>query len=618
MIKSIDITKRKIGVNFNGQAAEVLLWAPHANKVQLKINDLATLLDLNAQDYGYWCLETELIEVGMDYWFVLTDANGKIKHLPDPASLSQPNGVHESSNAIDLKDFTWADHDWKGISIEKLIIYELHTGTFSAEGTFLGIEQKLDYLLDLGISAIEIMPVGQFPGNRNWGYDGIFPFAVQSSYGGMLGLQNLVNICHQKGLSVILDVVYNHLGPEGNYFNFFAPYFTSKYQIPWGNAINFDDAYCDGVRHFFIENVLMWFRDFHIDGLRLDAVHAIKDLSATHFLAEVRKHVNELSQITGRNYHLIVELDLNDNKFINPIEKEGFGMDAQWIDEFHHALRVAAGQKQTAYYADFNGVEHLAKAYKDAYVYDGIYSDQRKRTFGKPATGNSGKQFIVFSQNHDQVGNRMLGERTSVLHSFEMQKLLLGTVLISPFLPMLFMGEEWGETNPFLYFVSHSDKGLIAAVRKGRKDEFKEFYAEGEAPDPQDEATFNRSKLQWNLLSKAKHQQLLAYYKTFISLRKSNKVLSNLNKEQLETTAFPDQNILIIKRWQDDEEIICFLNFSQQRQQTKVETNQNYLVKILDSASVQWGGNKDAKEIIKSNEVLTIEPESIIVYANTK
>ncbi len=333
----------------------------------------------------------------------------------------------------------------------------------------------------IGVNAIELMPVVQFPGSRNWGYDGVFPFAVQHSYGGARGLQTLVDICHQKGIAVVLDVVYNHLGPEGNYLGAYGPYFTDKYNTPWGNALNFDDAWCDGVRQFFIENVLMWFRDFHVDALRLDAVHAIKDFSAVHILREIKMHVNQLTKETGRTHHLIVELDLNDPKFINPLEEQGFGMDAQWIDEFHHALRVTATGESTGYYSDFTGISHLAKAYQDAYVYDGQYSPHRFKKFGLKAENHPGQQFIVFSQNHDQVGNRMLGERTSQLVSLEMQKLMAGAVLVSPYLPMLFMGEEYAEPNPFLYFVSHTDPDLVEAVRKGRKAEFAAFHALGEA-----------------------------------------------------------------------------------------------------------------------------------------
>ncbi|HTM92145.1 MAG TPA: malto-oligosyltrehalose trehalohydrolase, partial [Flavisolibacter sp.] len=517
-MKEIDVSKRTIGVNFNEQnEAEIIVWSPIAEQVAIVFNK--EQIELDKEDFGYWHAQSNKLQAGSQYKFLL---NGKDQY-PDPASLSQPDGVHESSKAIDLKKFHWTDTDWNNLPLEDYIIYELHIGTFTPAGTFAAIEEKLDHLVSLGITAIEIMPVAQFPGNRNWGYDGVFPFAVQNSYGSAEGLQHLVNACHQKGLAVILDVVYNHLGPEGNYLGAFGPYFTDKYKTPWGNAINFDDAWCDGVRRYFIENALMWFRDFHIDALRLDAVHAIKDFSPVHILREIKQYIDKLMQATGRRHYLIVESDLNDNRFINSLQKGGYGMDAQWIDEFHHALRVTATKEQTGYYSDFSGIEDLAKAYKDAYVYDGQFSPHRKKAFGIK-TENEGKQFIVFSQNHDQVGNRMLGERTSRLISFEMQKLLAAAVVVSPYLPMLFMGEEWSEPNAFLYFVSHTDKDLSEAVRKGRKKEFAAFHIQGEAPDPVSEESFLRSKIQWNLIEEGEHKIMLQYYKALIQLRKTNEV----------------------------------------------------------------------------------------------
>lgn len=604
-MKTIDINTRKISVNFNEQnEAEIIVWSPTAEQVSLFCDN--EQIELNRQDFGYWGTKSHKIRPGSQYKFLLNQ-----KHqYPDPASLSQPNGVHEKSEAIDLKKFHWTDEQWYNIPLEEYIIYELHTGTFTAEGTFAGIEQKLDYLVSLGITAIEIMPVAQFPGDRNWGYDGVFPFAVQNSYGGAKGLQHLVNACHQKGLAVILDVVYNHLGPEGNYLGAFAPYFTDKYKTPWGNAINFDDAWCDGVRTYFIENALMWFRDFHIDALRLDAVHAIKDFSPVHILKEIKRYTDRLMEATKRRHYLIVELDLNDNRFINSFEKGGYGMDAQWIDEFHHALRVTATGEQAGYYSDFTGVEHLAKAYKDAYVYDGQFSPHRKKTFGIK-TENEGKQFIVFSQNHDQVGNRMLGERSAQLVSFEMQKLLAAAVVISPYLPMLFMGEEWSEPNPFLYFVSHTNKDLAEAVRKGRKEEFAAFHIQGEAPDPVAKETFLRSKLQWNLTTEGQHKIMLAYYKALIQLRKTNAVLKELNRKNLEAIPYKKQKSLLLKRWNDQEQLVCFLNFSKEEQRIKYE--QQLCRKIFDSADSKWEGPQSAPDEIKDKTII-VQPESIVLY----
>jgi maltooligosyltrehalose trehalohydrolase len=604
-MKEIDVSKRRIGVNFNEQnEAEILVWSPTAEQVTIVFDK--EQIELNKEDFGYWRTQSNQLKRGDRYRFLL---NQKDKY-PDPASLSQPDGVHESSEAIDLKKFHWTDTHWNNLPLEDYIIYELHTGTFTPEGTFAAIEEKLNHLVSLGVTAIEIMPVAQFPGTRNWGYDGVFPFAVQNSYGGAEGLQHLVNACHQKGLAVILDVVYNHLGPEGNYLGVFGPYFTNKYKTPWGNAINFDDAWCDGVRRYFIENALMWFRDFHIDALRLDAVHAIKDFSPVHILREMKQYVDKLMQLTGRRHYLIVELDLNDHRFINSLQKGGYGMDAQWIDEFHHALRVTVTGEQAGYYSDFSGIEDLAKAYKDAYVYDGQFSPHRKKAFGIK-TKNEGKQFIVFSQNHDQVGNRMLGERTSQLISFEMQKLLAAAVMVSPYLPMLFMGEEWSEPNGFLYFVSHTDKDLAEAVRKGRKEEFAAFQIQGEAPDPVAEKTFLQSKLQWNLIEEGQHKIMLEYYKALIQLRKTNEVLKEPSRKNLEVIPYKEQNSLLLKRWNDREQITCFMNFSAKQQ--SIQYDQPLCKKIFDSANPKWNGPQSAPDEIKDKSII-VPPESILLY----
>ena len=459
------------------------------------------------------------------------------------------------------------------------------------------------------------MPVSQFPGNRNWGYDGVFPYAAQNSYGGPSALQSLVDHCHRHGLAVILDVVYNHLGPEGNYLSAFAPYFTDKYKTPWGKALNFDDDFCDGVRHYFIENVVMWFRDFHIDALRMDAVHAIKDLSPRHILREIRDSVNQLTEITGRTHHLIIECDLNDTRYINPLEAGGYGMDAQWLDEFHHALRVAGGQERTGYYADFNGLEHLAKAYKDAYVYDGQYSPHRHRNFGVNTT-NPGKQFIVFSQNHDQVGNRLLGERTSSLLSFDMCKLIAGCVFLSPYIPMIFMGEEFFETNPFLYFVSHSDPELVNAVREGRRAEFSAFHTQEPAPDPQSEQTFNASKLQWERLDLYPGATMLRYYRRLINLRKTHPVLNYPDRLQLDVQADEHRGILMLHRWHQKHHILALMNFSALPAKFLIPTlGQNWHV-LLSSADPQWSGNAEAYGNITDQPDVDLWPESLLLLTN--
>lgn len=609
----IDIKKRSIGINFDeaGKAA-VSIWAPLAKEVAVILTDKKNIITLSKDELGYWKTITDEISIG-DLYKIVSDGN----EFPDPAALSQPGGVHGSSKAINLHAFLNNDKSWNNLPLEDYIIYELHTGTFTPEGTFAAMEEKLAYLKDLGINAIEIMPVSQFPGDRNWGYDGVFPFAVQHSYGGAAGLKHLTEACHAKGIAVILDVVYNHLGPEGNYLGAIGAYFTDKYNTPWGKAINFDDEWCDGARRYFIENALMWFRDFHIDALRMDAVHAIKDFSPVHVLREMKLQVDKLMQETGKQHYLIVESDLNDTRFINPLEQQGFGMDAQWIDEFHHALRVTAGEERNGYYADFNGLYHLAKSYKDAYVFDGRFSPHRKKFFGVKAENNPGKQFIVFSQNHDQVGNRMLGERTSTLVSFEMQKLMAGAVMVSPFLPMLFMGEEYSEPNPFLYFVSHTDPDLAEAVRKGRKAEFAAFHLHGEAPDPVSEKTFEASKLQWHLLQQEPNNIMHDFYKTLISLRKQQPALKHLDRDKLEAEANEESQTLLLHRWHDSEHVYCLLNFSQQQKQLILPNNQKAYKKIFDSADPLWGGPAAAPDTISGEMNITIQPESFLIFKNT-
>ncbi|RYZ48255.1 MAG: malto-oligosyltrehalose trehalohydrolase [Sphingobacteriales bacterium] len=604
------VAKRTLGVYFENGKAVVSLWAPEKKEAVLLTGNNEKLA-LSKDEFGYWKGVAPNLKHGDEYRFVLDGA----KPLPDPVSLLQKDSVHDASTAFDTDSFGWTDHAWNNNDLKDYIIYELHTGTFSEDGTFDGIREKLDYLVDLGVTAIEIMPVAQFPGSRNWGYDGVYPFAAQNSYGGPEGLQKLVNACHEKGIAVILDVVYNHMGPEGNYLNEYGPYFTDKYQTPWGRALNFDDSWCDGVRRFFVENVLMWFRDFHIDALRMDAVHAIKDFSPAHILREIRERVNELMAETGRRHYLIIECDLNDTRFLDAEEKGGFAMDSQWIDEFHHALRVTAGEERTGYYSDFDGLQHLAKAYKDAYVYDGQYSPHRHKKFGVK-TSNSGEQFIVFSQNHDQVGNRMLGERTSQLVSFEMQKLMAGAVLVSPFLPMLFMGEEYSEPNPFMYFISHTDKDLVEAVRKGRKAEFAAFHAKGEAPDPQATETFMSCKLQWELVKQGKHQQMHHYYKTLLNLRKEHPVLRSRSRGNLEVQTDAEQQTLVLRRWEGEIHLLCLMNFSSAPKEVEVPDSEKPWNLMLSSSSAEYGGSETNIPVIEKAKSLTLHPESITLFTN--
>lgn len=608
------ISHRTLGVTFTPDGlAQARVWAPFAQNVSLRLTSRELTLPLTTDSPGYWQTTTNQLRPGDTYRFVL---NGSTE-LPDPASLAQPEGVHGPSQAIDISTFRWTDSGWTNPDLDDYLIYELHTGTFTPEGTFAGIAERLDYLVELGVNAIEIMPVAQFPGERNWGYDGVYPYAVQQSYGGAAGLQQLVDAAHGRGLAVVLDVVYNHIGPEGNYLPPYGPYFTNRYHTPWGDALNFDDDCSDSVRRYFIENALMWLRDFHVDALRLDAVHAIYDQGSVHILRELREHVDALTVATGRRHYLIIESDQNDTQFIRSLENDGHGMDAQWNDEFHHALRVTAGGERSGYYADYDGILHLAKSYRNAYVYDGQYMPRRSKIVGSSTENHAGRQFVVFSQNHDQIGNRMLGERPGQLVSFAMQKLMAGAVLSSPYLPMLFMGEEWGELNPFLYFVSHTDPALVEAVRRGRKEEFAEFHTTHDAPDPQAEQTFQQSKLQWDLLRQDPHRTLFRYYKTLLSLRKQS-ILRVPDRLSLTVVVDADQQTLTLHRKHDQQRVVCLMNFAKTGRPMALPATTNKWHNMLDSADPIWLGPAASPAQLPGDSTVTVQPESILVYVTNQ
>ncbi len=604
-MKATLFEKRSLGVNFRpGQEPIARIWAAQAKNISLQVADKKNI-PLHQDQLGYWHAVCPDLKPGDRY---LINVNGEHAY-PDPASLSQPDGVHEPSECIDLNEIRKIhDEHWTGISTHDLIIYELHVGTFTPEGTFLSLQQKLEYLKDLGINAIEIMPVAAFPGTRNWGYDGVYPFAVQKSYGGAIEFAKLIKACHQKGIAVILDVVYNHLGPEGNYLNAFGPYFTDKYKTPWGKAINFDDAWCDGVRHYFLENAMMWLRDFHIDGLRLDAVHAIKDFSPKHFLQELSENVLKLNQQTNAQHFLIAECDLNDIRFIDPLKKGGFGMNAQWSDEWHHAIHTLMTGERQGYYADFGSLQQVVKTFNHSWVYDGSFSPHRKKKFGTPTAGQPGQRFVIFTQNHDQVGNRMMGDRLSALLDFESLKLAAGAMLASPFIPMLFMGEEYAENSPFQYFISHTDEELVSLVREGRKNEFREFMKDAEPPDPASEDTFKRSKLKWNYLEDESKQYMLAYYKKLIALRKEQPLLKPGARDHTNAFQVPNKEAIALVRENSNERLVALMNFSENNVMAEIPVSDPASVDILIySAHEQWGGT------INDNEnILTIEGNELI------
>lgn len=521
---------------------------------------------------------------GTSYIYRLDDE----RERPDPASRFQPEGVHGPSQVVDPHEFRWDDGDWKGTPLKDYIVYELHVGTFTPEGTFDAVIPRLDYLVELGLTAIEIMPVGQFPGGRNWGYDGVYPFAPQNSYGGPAGLKTLVNACHKSGLAVVLDVVYNHLGPEGNYLRDFGPYFTDRYKTPWGDAVNLDGPYSDGVRDYFIENALYWITEYHMDALRIDAIHGIYDFSARHFLRELGEAVHKRSGELGRKAYVIPESDLNDVRVINPVETGGYDLDAQWNDDFHHSLHTLLTGENKGYYEDFGKILHLEKAIMEGFVYSGEYSGYRKRVHGSSSRERPACQFVVFSQNHDQVGNRAMGDRLS--HSLDVEKLKLaaGVVILSPYIPLLFMGEEYGEIAPFHYFISHSDEALTEAVREGRRKEFASFEWYGEIPDPQAESTFLDSRINAGLRTQGHHSTLFRFYGELIRLRKEIPALSNLAKEDMALRVEGERALSARRKFEGDE-VFCFYNFSE-GDATIEYIPEGIWEKILSSSSEEWGG----------------------------
>ncbi|MFH7030817.1 MAG: malto-oligosyltrehalose trehalohydrolase [Heteroscytonema crispum UTEX LB 1556] len=602
----------KIGAHYLGDGnCEFRVWAPNAAKVTVKIVSPQEQLLSMQQEGGYWQVTANNIHPGTLYFYQLNDAETR----PDPASTFQPQGVHGPSQVID-RNFTWNDSNWSGVPLESMIIYELHVGTFTPSGTFEAIIPRLKDLRELGVNAIEIMPVAQFPGDRNWGYDGVYPFAVQDSYGGTQGLKRLVNAAHQEGIAIILDVVYNHFGPEGNYMSHFAPYFTQTYRTPWGSAINFDDAHSFDVRNFFLQNALYWLQEHHIDALRLDAIQAIYDLGAKHFLAELAENVASLSSQQRRKIYLIAESDLNDVKIIRPPELNGYGLDAQWSDDFHHSLHALLTGDNIGYYQDFGKCEDLAKAYRDTFVYDWKYAPHRQRYHGNSARDRSFSQFVVCIQNHDQIGNQLLGDRLSQLISFEGVKLAAGAVLISPYIPLLFMGEEYGETAPFTYFVSHSDPELIQAVREGRKKEFEAFHYAGEPPDPESPESFLKCKLNWEKRKEGKHQVLWSFYQHLIQLRNTIPALLQRERENLEVTSNETDKILTLRRWSDNNQILCLMNFNQQDVTFKPNLTGNNWRKILDSADEKWlgSGSHLPEKLSLEQQELSMRSQSFALY----
>ena len=500
--------------------SEVRVWAPEAGRVELECGGRP--LGMARDAGGWWSVDAPQLRHGSDYAFHV-EGQGP---FPDPRSPWQPQGVHGPSRSLEHARFAWSDAGWQQPPLGAAVIYELHVGTFTPRGTFEAVIERLDHLVGLGVTHLELMPVAEFPGQRGWGYDGVDLYAPHHVYGGPEGLKRLVDACHGRGLAVLLDVVYNHLGPVGNYLGRFGPYYTSRYATPWGEAVNLDGPHSDEVRRFFIDNALMWLRDYHLDGLRIDAVHAIVDTSAIHFLEQLATEVQGLAAHLGRHLVLIAESDLNDPRTVSSPELGGHGLDAQWNEDFHHALHsVLTGERQ-GYYGDFGRLADLAQALREGFVLDGRYSVYRRHRHGRPARGLAGGCFVGFLQNHDQVGNRAFGERASQLMGEGRLRIGAALVMTAPFVPLLFQGEEWGASTPFLYFTDHADPAVGEAVRRGRQEEFAAFGGE-DLPDPQDEASFRLSRLVWGEAAREPHRGILQWYRALIALRRRVPDLTN-------------------------------------------------------------------------------------------
>lgn len=562
------------------------VWSPRTARVDLHLTaPYDRVIPMVRGEDGYHRAETDA-PPGARYLYRL---DGRVER-PDPASRAQPDGVHAPSMVIDLSPYTPPD-GWRGRALSEMVIYELHIGTFSAEGTFEGVIPHLDALAALGVTAIEIMPVAAFPGARNWGYDGVYWYAAQWTYGGVHGLRRLIAACHTRGIAVLLDVVYNHLGPEGNYLRDFAPYFTDHYATPWGAALNFDGQDSDAVRAFVLHN-LRWWVDVGVDGFRLDAVQELYDMTSTHILRQMGDAAARWSAELGREIVLIAESNRNDPRLTDPPEMNGFGLDAEWSDDFHHAVHSLITGERGGYYADFGDAEAVARAIRHGYARTGAYSRVFGRAHGRmPAPDSPGDRFVIFTQNHDQVGNRPIGDRLTATLPFTALRLLAGLLMLPPYVPMLFMGEEYGETAPFPFFVDHGDRQVIAATRSGRAAQMRDYGFTGAMPDPAAESTFTSAKLDHALRMNGAHAGLYALYGRLIALRRDHPALATLSRER--TTVEADGLLLTLHRWSDDRHVLALFNLGAEPIAAPVTPapGGSAWEAIVWSWAAEWGGD---------------------------
>jgi maltooligosyltrehalose trehalohydrolase len=595
-----------LGASLHADGVTFRVWAPRCKSVELVIEGRPTQT-LERGDNGLCSLTVPRLAAGTRYQYRL---DGE-RFRPDPVSRWQPEGVHGPSAVVDPTAFTWTDAGFRGHATADLVFYELHVGTFTAAGTFEAVIAYLDGLAELGVTAIELMPVAEFPGSRNWGYDGVHLFAPQSTYGGPRGLRRLVDACHSRGLSVVLDVVYNHLGPEGNYLAEFGPYYTDRYKTPWGQAVNFDGPDSAAVRRHFVENARYWVREFHIDGLRLDAIHSIFDAGSVHILTEIAEATRAEAAQLSRPVHVMAESHDNDRNIVRPAAEGGLGLNAIWSDDFHHAVHVQLTGERGGYYADFGDPHLLARAIAEGFAFQGESSEYFGRPRGTPSADLDGAHFVIAIQNHDQVGNRAQGDRLGAIVPFEAVKLAAGLMFAAPALPLLFMGEEYGETAPFQFFTSFLDRELAEAVRRGRTAEFSRFAWQGTVPDPGDPGTFVRSRLNSTLANAPRHRPLREYYRTWLSLRRSHPALGATNKQLARASLDEASAVLSLTRGAPGGETVHLAaNLTAQRRAWTPEPSWRLL---LDSADPRFGGT-----VPQRRAPTQLEPFQLLLYESVR
>ncbi len=576
---------------------DIRIWAPSASRVDLRID--GDTLPLTQADGGWWEQEGLRPKPGTDYGFLI-DGEGP---FPDPRSKSQPDGVHGLSRVVDLGEYEWSDAAWTGRQLAGAVIYELHIGTFTPEGTFDAAAARLDHLVSIGVDFVELLPVNAFNGTHNWGYDGVLWYAVHEGYGGPAGYQRFVDACHAAGVGVIQDVVYNHLGPSGNYLPKFGPYLTDGPGNTWGSSVNLDGEDSDTVRRYIIDNALMWLGDYHVDGLRLDAVHALTDHSAVHVLEQLADEVAALSAFTGRPLSLIAESDLNDPKLITPVEASGYGLDAQWSDDFHHAVHVAVSGETTGYYADFEPLEALGKVLTRGFFHDGTYSSFRGRVHGRPIDLERmpSWRLVVASQNHDQIGNRAVGDRLTAQLDSGQLAIAAALTLLGPFTPMLFMGEEWAASTPWQFFTSHPEPELGKATAEGRIAEFARMgWDPAIVPDPQDPASFERSKLDWSEAASGEHGRVLAFYRDLAALRRSRPEFTDPRFSQVSVELDEAERWLVLNRGGSS----VVINLGLEQRTVPVAPSRLLLAFAQDSVDV--GEPEDGRLVVPPHSVVVL------------